>query len=142
MANAILPFSLDRGEEKLTDRGSLVMVNEYAQAIGLPEEVNEEFPSPGSNRRIEPSAYVRTLACHFLREGATLRWFARSRRIGAFTPWLTSARCPVPMGIRDMSRRNWRLASPHGERRSPGGASALHRHAGSPLLEDGGKWRG
>ena len=31
MANVILPFSLDRGEEKLTDRGSLVMVDEYAQ---------------------------------------------------------------------------------------------------------------
>ena len=59
MANVILPFSLDRGEEKLTDRGSLVMVDEYAQVIGLPEEVNEEFPSPGSNRGIEPSAYVR-----------------------------------------------------------------------------------
>ena len=67
--------------------------------IGLPEEVNEEFPSPGSNRGIEPSAYVRTLPVIFLREGATLRWFARSRRIGAFTPWLTSARCPVPVGI-------------------------------------------
>jgi hypothetical protein len=48
----------------------LAIVDEYAEAIGLPKKVDQEIPAPGSNRGIDPSVidlsvYVRTLACHF-----------------------------------------------------------------------------
>jgi len=49
MAAPILPSSLDRSKERLTDRGSLAIVDEYAEAIGLPEKVDGEFPAPGSS---------------------------------------------------------------------------------------------
>ena len=49
MAAPILPSSLDRSKESLTDRGSLATVDEYAEAIGLPEKVDGEFPAPGGS---------------------------------------------------------------------------------------------
>jgi hypothetical protein len=49
MAAPILPSSLDRSKERLTDRGSLAIVDEYAEAIGLPEKVDGEFPAPGGS---------------------------------------------------------------------------------------------
>ena len=61
----ILPFPLAKSNERLTDRGGIALVEEDAEAIGLPEKVDGEFPAPGSNRGIGPSAYVRTLECHF-----------------------------------------------------------------------------
>jgi hypothetical protein len=36
----------------LTDRGGIALVDEDAEAIGLPEKVDGEFPAPGSNRGI------------------------------------------------------------------------------------------
>jgi hypothetical protein len=61
MSASILPFSLAKSNEKLTDRGAIAMVDEFVGAIGLSKKVEEEFPAPGSNRGIDPSAYVRTL---------------------------------------------------------------------------------
>ena len=83
MTASILPFSLDRSKERLTDWGSLAMVDEYAEAIGLPEKVDGEFPPPGSNRGIAHSAYVRTLTYHFSEDG---RHIEEVRRINGSRP--------------------------------------------------------
>jgi hypothetical protein len=109
MANVILPFSLDRGEEKLTDRGSLVMVDEYAQVIGLPEEVNEEFPSPGSNRGIEPSAYVRTLACHFFEGGRHIEVVRQIKTDRGFHALVDIRQMPGPDGNRGHVATPWAI---------------------------------
>ena len=62
MSDTMLPFSLAKSNEKLTDRGTIALVDEFAEAIGLPEKVDGEFPAPGSNRGIDPSAYVTAIA--------------------------------------------------------------------------------
>ena len=103
MSASILPFSLAKSNEKLTDRGAIAMVDEFAGAIGLPKKVKEEFPAPGSNRGIDPSAYVRTLIYHFSgsttfrREVVTSKTPGGSRPTGGFGRLSTSTGCPVPM---------------------------------------------
>jgi len=37
MTDSILPFSPAKSNEKLTDRGATAMVDEFAEAIGLPK---------------------------------------------------------------------------------------------------------
>ena len=69
MSDTMLPFSLAKSNEKLTDRGTIALVDEFVEAIGLPEKVDGEFPAPGSNRGIDPSAYLRTLTYHFSEGG-------------------------------------------------------------------------
>ena len=100
MANVILPFSLDRGEEKLTDRGSLVMVDEHAQAIGLPEKVDRELPAPDSNRGIDPSVYVRTLACHFFEGGHHIEVVRQIKTDRGFHALVDIGQMPGPDGNR------------------------------------------
>ena len=42
MTDSILPFSPAKSNEKLTDQGATAMVDEFAEAIGLPKK-EEEF---------------------------------------------------------------------------------------------------
>lgn len=105
MADTILPFSLDRSKEKLTDRGSLAMVDEYAQAIGLPEKVDRELPVPGSNRGIAPSGYVRTLIYHFSEGGRHIEETRQIRADEGFRSLINMGRMPGPDAIGDWLRR-------------------------------------
>jgi hypothetical protein len=105
MANVILPFSLDRSKEKLTDRGSLAIVDEYAQAIGLPEKVDRELPAPDSNRGIDPSVYVRTLACHFSEGGRHIEELRRIKADRGFRALVDMGQMPGPDAVGDWLRR-------------------------------------
>jgi hypothetical protein len=80
MAASILPFSLAKSNEKSVDRGAIALVDEFADAVGLPEKVEKEFPAPGSNAGIAPSVYVRTLMYHFSEGG---RHIEEARQIKA-----------------------------------------------------------
>jgi len=105
MTDTILPFSLDRSKEKLTDRGSLAIVDEYAEAIGLSEKVDREFPSPGSNRGIDPSAYVRTLAFHFSEGGRHIGEVRQIKTDEGFRALVDIGQMPGPDAVGDWLRR-------------------------------------
>ena len=105
MADTILPFSLAKSNEKLTDRGAVAMVDEFGEAIGLPEKVEEEFPAPRSNRGIDPSAYVRTLIYYFSEGGRHIEETRQIKADEGFRPLVDLGRMPGPDAIGDWLRR-------------------------------------
>ncbi len=105
MAASILPFSLAKSNEKLTDRGAIAMVDEFADAIGLPEKVEEEFPAPGSNAGIAPSVYVRTLMYHFSEGGRHIEETRQIKADEGFRSLIDVGRMPGPDAIGDWLRR-------------------------------------
>jgi hypothetical protein len=138
MAASILPFSLAKSNEKLTDRGAIALVDEFAEAIGLPEKVEREFPAPGSNAGIDPSVYVRTLMYHFS-EGR--RHIEETRQIKSdkgFRSLIDLGRMPGPDAIGDWLRR---MGSGGGQEALQRCNDMLVRHylKKDRLQEDGGK---
>jgi hypothetical protein len=105
MSASILPFSLAKSNEKLTDRGAIAMVDEFGQAIGLPEKVDRELPVPGSNRGIAPSAYVRTLIYHFSEGGRHIEEIRQIKTDEGFRSLIDLGRMPGPDAVGDWLRR-------------------------------------
>jgi hypothetical protein len=105
MAASILPFSLAKSNEKLTDRGAIALVDEFADAIGLPEKVEQEFPAPGSNAGIDPSVYVRTLMYHFSEGGRHIEDTRQIKTDEGFRSLIGLDRMPGPDAIGDWLRR-------------------------------------
>ena len=105
MAASILPFSLAKSNEKLTDRGAIAVVDEFADAIGLPEKVGKEFPPPGSNAGIAPSVYVRTLMYHFSEGGRHIEEIRQIKADEGFRSLIGLDRMPGPDAIGDWLRR-------------------------------------
>jgi len=102
----MLGFSIDKSNEKLTDRGMIAVLDEYLQALGLPSQVDQYFPAPGSNRGIVPSAYVRTLLYHFTDGGRHLEDIGDMKADEGFRD-LTSdlEHMPGPDAVGDWLRR-------------------------------------
>lgn len=96
MAASILLFSLAKSYEKLTDRGAITLVDEFAEAIGLPEKVDRELPAPGPNRGIDPSAYVRTLIYHFSEGGCHIEETRQIKADERFRSLIDLDRMPGP----------------------------------------------
>jgi hypothetical protein len=105
MSASILPFSLAKSNEKLTDRGAIAMVDEFGKAIGLPEKVDRELPAPGSNRGIEPSGYVRTLIYHFSEGGRHIEEIRQIKTDEGFRSLIDPSRMPGPDAVGDWLRR-------------------------------------
>jgi hypothetical protein len=105
MADSILPFSLAQSNEKLTDRGAVAMADEFGEAVGLPEKVEEEFPAPGSNRGIDPSAYVRTLIYQFSEGGRHIEDTRQIKADEGFRSLIDLDQMPGPDAIGDWLRR-------------------------------------
>jgi hypothetical protein len=105
MAASILPFSLAKSNEKLTDRGAVALVDEFADAIGLPEKVEQEFPAPGSNAGIDPSVYVRTLMYHFSEGGRHIEDIRQIKTDEGFRSLIGLGRMPGPDAVGDWLRR-------------------------------------
>jgi len=105
MGTTILPFSLAKSNEKLTDRGAIALIDEFAQAIGLPEKVDREFPAAGLNRGIDPSAYVRTLVYHFSEGGRHIEETRQIKADEGFRSLIGLEQMPGPDAIGDWLRR-------------------------------------
>lgn len=65
MTGRILPFFVKQSKTKLTDRGSLAIIDEFMTGVGLTGQLDRVFPLPGSGRGIKAADYVRTLVYHF-----------------------------------------------------------------------------
>jgi len=99
------------------------MVDEFGEAIGLPEKIEEEFPAPGSNRGIDPSAYVRTLIYHFSEGGRHIEDTRQIKADEGFRSLIDMGRMPGPDAIGNWLRRMG----------SGGGKKAL-RHCNDTLV--------
>lgn len=72
MTGRILPFLVTQSKEKLTDRGSLALVDEFMTGLGFTDHLHQVFPSPGSGKGIKTADYIRTLVYHFADGGRHL----------------------------------------------------------------------
>ena len=72
MQKKISRFLVKQSKEKLTDRGSLAIINEYLIASGITAKLENIFPLPGSGRGIVAADYIRTLIFHFCDGGRHL----------------------------------------------------------------------
>jgi hypothetical protein len=65
-----MPLKLERTDERLTRRTGLILVNRFGDKINLASKVGRAFRVPGSNRGLEASEYVLTMA-EMIIDGAT-----------------------------------------------------------------------
>ena len=85
------------------------MVNEFAGAIRLPKKVEKEFPAPGSNRGIDPSAYVRTLIYQFSEGGRHIEDTRQIKADEGFRSLIDLDRMPGPDGNRGHVSTPWAI---------------------------------
>jgi len=57
----ILPFKMEKSDERLTSLGGLVVLEEMAQALKVGKRVDEHLKGPGSGRGYRPSEFVQPL---------------------------------------------------------------------------------
>ena len=51
MLGRVLPFFIAQSQEKLTDRGSLAIIDEFMTGAGFTRQLDLVLPSPGYGRR-------------------------------------------------------------------------------------------
>ena len=61
LQQGILPFNLERTDEKIAPRGGLVLLAELARAFMVQEKVGQHFTRPISNRSFEAWSYIEPL---------------------------------------------------------------------------------
>ncbi len=65
-----MPLKLEHTDERLTRRAGLILVNRFGDTLNLRSKINRAFKAPGSNRGLEASEYVLSIA-EMLIDGAT-----------------------------------------------------------------------
>ena len=63
-------LKLEQTDERLTRRTGLILINRFGDKINLSQKINRAFREPGSNRGIQASEYVLSIA-EMLIDGAT-----------------------------------------------------------------------
>jgi hypothetical protein len=135
MPDSILPFSLDKSNEKLTDRGMIAVLDEHLQALGVPEQVAAGFPAPGSNNGIAPADYVRTLLHHFTDGGRHLEEVRDLKTDAGFRELVDLERMPGPDAMGDWLRRMGEDGSGEdGSGEDGSGGAAAVRHVNDEIV--------
>src|SRR4030043_2205773 len=58
----VLPFKLEKTEEKVTARSGLALYAEFMKGMGLEELVDRHMPRPGSGRGYKAISYIGPLS--------------------------------------------------------------------------------
>ena len=58
----VMPFKLERTEERVTARSGLVLYGEFMEAMGVDCLIERHMPKPGSGRGFEPIRYIKPLS--------------------------------------------------------------------------------
>ena len=107
-------LKLEHTDERLTRRTGLILINRFGDKINLPQKINRAFREPGSNRGLEASEYVLSIA-EMLIDGATcledVRLFENDE---AYKEMAEIKHYPTSDAIGDWLRRH---GGPDGERR-------------------------
>lgn len=59
---SVLPFKLERTEERVTARSGLVLYGEFMEAMGVEGLVDRHMPKPGSGRGFGATSYIKSLS--------------------------------------------------------------------------------
>ncbi|MBC8174517.1 MAG: IS1380 family transposase [Candidatus Marinimicrobia bacterium] len=105
MTGRILPFFVKQSKTKLTDRGSLALIDEFMTGVGFKKRLNEVFPLPGSGRGINFSDYVRTLVYHFSDGGRYLEEIKEIKEDTGFQSLIKIAHMPGSDAVGNWLRR-------------------------------------
>ena len=68
----VLPFKLERTEERVTARSGLVLYAEFMRAMGVESLIDEHMPRPGSGRGFEAGSYIKPLSMVLYGGGETI----------------------------------------------------------------------
>jgi hypothetical protein len=71
LQQTLLPIKLEASEERLSSLAGLVVVEEMAQALGVWEMIDEQFPKPGT-RGYKASEFIKPLVCMLSAGGRSL----------------------------------------------------------------------
>lgn len=105
MKHRILPFLVAQSKEKLTDRGSLALIDEFMSGLGFSDELDKVFPSPGSGKGIEAADYIRTLVYHFVDGGRHLEEIEGIKDDKGFRSLIKMEHMPGSDAVGDWLRR-------------------------------------
>lgn len=67
-----LSYKLEAATHKVTSQSGLLLLHELADALGLVRAIDEELPSPGSNRGFAPHRFIMPLVLMFCGGGRSL----------------------------------------------------------------------
>lgn len=93
-SQTVLPFKLERSEEKITSQGGLVLFGEFLHALGLPDLLNSKMPAPGSAAGYEAPEFVLPLLLSIHGGGTTLEDLRMIRRDEALRQLLGVSEIP------------------------------------------------
>jgi hypothetical protein len=126
-------LKLEQTDERLTRRTGLILINRFGDKINLSQKINRAFREPGSNRGIQASEYVLSIA-EMLIDGATcledIRLFENDE---AYKEMAEVKHYPTSDAIGDWLRRHggadgekrlWNVLSPIIQSGMTGGSSS------------------
>ena len=105
MTGRILPFFVTQSKEKLTDRGSLAIIDEFLTGVGFMDQLHQVFPLPGSGKGIKAADYVRTLVYHFADGGRHLEELEAIKTDEGFRSLIKMDHMPGSDAVGDWLRR-------------------------------------
>ncbi|MCH7613032.1 MAG: IS1380 family transposase [Candidatus Marinimicrobia bacterium] len=105
MQNKILPFFVKQSKTKLTDRGSIAIVDEFMTGLKFTQKLDKVFPLPGSGRGINYTDYVLTLIYHFSDGGRFLEEIQSLKADGGFRSLIQMKHMPGSDAVGNWLRR-------------------------------------
>jgi len=101
----VLPFKLGSTKDCLTPHAGLSLLGEFAYALKLPEEVEEEMPAPGSGAGYSAWEYVFPLVLMLNGGGRSLEDLRELREDGGLREVLKLEEIPSSDAVGDWLRR-------------------------------------
>jgi hypothetical protein len=101
----LLNFQLEKTSDILTSKSGLSLFYEAARCFGIPECLNFNLPSPGSNRGLKPAEYVMPLVLMFCGGGRTLEDIREIERDKGLRKLCGFSKIPSPDAIGQWIRK-------------------------------------
>jgi hypothetical protein len=101
----VLPFKLERTEEKVTARSGLALYAEFMKGIGLEELVDQHMPRPESGRGFKAICYIRPLSMMLYGGGEAIEEVREIREDHPLREAIQLERIPSCSAIGDWLRR-------------------------------------
>jgi hypothetical protein len=101
----VLPFKLEKGEEKVTARSGLALYAEFMKGMGLEELVQRHMPRPGSGRGFEAMSYIEPLSMMLYGGGEAIEEIREIREDHALREAVQMEEIPSSSAMGDWLRR-------------------------------------
>jgi len=101
----VLPFKLERTEEKVTARSGLALYAEFMKGMRLEELVDQHMPRPGSGRGFQAISYIGPLSMMLYGGGEAIEEMREIREDHSLRGVIQMERIPSSSAIGDWLRR-------------------------------------